>query len=199
MAERYGYDAYGTSRTMDASWSSISSSLDWEFRFQASYFDSETGLYLMRYRYLHPKLGRWLSRDLVGYAGTDANLYRFVGNNPTCFGDPTGLKKCCEDEAEDVRDLLRDANYSMAGGVASGIGATVATAGWGIGLGIAGFGLGSARAFDKLKQADRKHEKYDTCVSAIKAMSPADQKCKCPNGIASDPGTSKFAPFWYTP
>jgi uncharacterized protein RhaS with RHS repeats len=38
-----------------------------------------------------PNLGRWLTQDPIGYEGGDANLYRFVGNSPTNFTDPSGL------------------------------------------------------------------------------------------------------------
>jgi hypothetical protein len=35
----------------------------------------------------------WISRDPGGFAMGDANLYRFVGNGPTNWNDPTGLRK----------------------------------------------------------------------------------------------------------
>jgi hypothetical protein len=38
-----------------------------------------------------PRVGRWLSQDPIGFAGGDANLYRYVGNNPTDAIDTTGL------------------------------------------------------------------------------------------------------------
>ena len=41
------------------------SSKEWETLFDCYRYDSETGLYQVRYRYLHPNLGKWLSRDLV--------------------------------------------------------------------------------------------------------------------------------------
>jgi hypothetical protein len=39
-----------------------------------------------------PTVGRWLEEDPIGFEGGDANLYRFVGNSPTNFTDPSGLK-----------------------------------------------------------------------------------------------------------
>ena len=40
-----------------------------------------------------PTVGRWLSLDPIGFEGNDTNLYRYVGNEPTGFGDSMGLKK----------------------------------------------------------------------------------------------------------
>jgi hypothetical protein len=34
-----------------------------------------------------------MSEDPIGFAAGDANLYRYVGNSPTNFVDPNGLKK----------------------------------------------------------------------------------------------------------
>ena len=38
-----------------------------------------------------PTIGRWLSEDPIGFEGGDANLYRYVGNQPTQHTDPSGL------------------------------------------------------------------------------------------------------------
>ena len=39
-----------------------------------------------------PRTARWLSRDPIGFAAGDANLYRYVGNGPTRATDPIGLQ-----------------------------------------------------------------------------------------------------------
>jgi uncharacterized protein RhaS with RHS repeats len=36
-------------------------------------------------------LGRWSSLDPLRYEAGDFNLYRYVGNTPTLFTDPSGL------------------------------------------------------------------------------------------------------------
>ena len=52
--------------------------------------DPETTLYYYRARYYQPRLGRFVGRDIIGYAeGT--NLYRYARSNPPSFVDPNGL------------------------------------------------------------------------------------------------------------
>jgi len=72
VMERYAIDAFGHTRVMDGDWTYLSpntSAFDWEIRLHGYRWDSETGLYQVRYRYLHPGLGRWLSRDLIEEKG----------------------------------------------------------------------------------------------------------------------------------
>jgi RHS repeat-associated protein len=42
-------------------------------------------------RYYHPTLQRFLSEGPIGFGGGDPNLYAYVGNMPTVYGDPLGL------------------------------------------------------------------------------------------------------------
>ncbi len=44
-------------------------------------------------RWHDSKAGRWISKDPIGFAAGDANLYRYAGNSPTNFLDPNGLVK----------------------------------------------------------------------------------------------------------
>jgi RHS repeat-associated protein len=95
---------------MDASFGArASSSFDWETLFDGYRFDTETGTYQVRFRYLHPGLGRWLSRDPIGesrvelqfrasaflslnpYGGDALNLYRYGLNSPLQTVDAYGL------------------------------------------------------------------------------------------------------------
>lgn len=40
-----------------------------------------------------PSVGRWITEDPIGFAAGDADLYRYVGNDPTNAVDPTGLER----------------------------------------------------------------------------------------------------------
>ena len=53
-------------------------------------FNSETGLYFDRARYLDPTTGRFLSEDPIGVDG-GINLYRYALNGPVTTADPFGL------------------------------------------------------------------------------------------------------------
>ena len=64
VVERYGYSAFGTTQFLNPEFEAISgSTINWETTFCSYRLDSETGLYQVRYRYLHPALGRWVSRE----------------------------------------------------------------------------------------------------------------------------------------
>ncbi len=91
VLERYGYNAFGLSRVMDADFEPRSTSdYDWETRYGAYRWDGETGFYQVRYRYLHPTLGRWLSRDPIEEAG-GLNLMAYVEDGPINNIDAFGL------------------------------------------------------------------------------------------------------------
>ena len=92
VLERYDYDAFSNTRVNGTS--SNVSSYGWEIRFCSYLFDQESGFYQVRNRYLHPFLGRWLSRDPIGENG-GINLYAYVRNNPARWKDPFGLKGAC--------------------------------------------------------------------------------------------------------
>jgi RHS repeat-associated protein len=61
------------------------------FRFQGQYHDHETGLHYNRYRYYDPAVGRFLSKDPIGFNG-GLNLYQYAPN-PIEWVDPLGLAK----------------------------------------------------------------------------------------------------------
>lgn len=92
VAERYAYAPYGAVSILDAAGAAkASSGLLWRQLFQGGRYDSATGLYVFGFRDYDPSAGAWMQRDPVGLAGGDLNLYRFVGNNPVNYIDPTGL------------------------------------------------------------------------------------------------------------
>jgi len=62
------------------------------YGFTGREYDAETGLYYYRARYYDPETGRFISKDPIGFAGGDANLYNYVLGDPVNWGDPWGLK-----------------------------------------------------------------------------------------------------------
>lgn len=85
IIESYSYDAFGniTHRTKTL-----------ETYNPYGYTGRETDtddLYYYRARYYDPTLGRFITPDPIGFAGGDTNFYRYVGNDPVNFTDPSGL------------------------------------------------------------------------------------------------------------
>ncbi len=79
------YDSFGniTSETNPG--------VDVRYGFTGRDFDKETGLGYNRTRYYDFVTRRFLSQDLLGFAAGDVNLYRYVGNTPTVYVDPSGM------------------------------------------------------------------------------------------------------------
>jgi len=61
------------------------------YGFTGREYDAETGLYYYRARYYDPQTGRFISKDPIGFAGGDANLYNYVLGDPVNWADPWGL------------------------------------------------------------------------------------------------------------
>jgi RHS repeat-associated protein len=72
------------------------------YKFTGYEFDSETGNYYAYARYYSPRLGRFLSADLLGgniSSPQSLNRYAYALNNPETFIDPLGL---CPDGQQPV-------------------------------------------------------------------------------------------------
>ena len=91
VAERIAYDPYGKATFYDEDWQNPSgqSAVANTVLFTGHRLDPETGCYYAGVRYCHPTLGRWLSRDPVGYAD-GVTLYESNASNPVALADPTG-------------------------------------------------------------------------------------------------------------
>ena len=59
-------------------------------------FDRVTVLQYNRTRYYDPTTGRWTTEDSIGFEAGDANLYRYIGNNPTNATDPDGTRSALD-------------------------------------------------------------------------------------------------------
>jgi RHS repeat-associated protein len=84
-------DAYGNVLTQTDMASGCAAAVDCVFGYTGKYFDQATGLQNNVERWYDPKTGRWLSQDPIGFWGGDADLYRYCGNNPTKYIDPSGM------------------------------------------------------------------------------------------------------------
>ena len=91
VLERYLYDPYGNVTVMDGSWGGRSGSLyDSTILFAGYWRDSETGLYHVRNRMYHVRLGLWLQRDPEGYVD-GMSFYEYVRGGPANAVDAMGL------------------------------------------------------------------------------------------------------------
>jgi RHS repeat-associated protein len=57
-------------------------------------YDSASGLYYYNNRWYDASLGKFISQDPISFSAGDTNLYRYCGNNPVNYTDPSGL---CEE------------------------------------------------------------------------------------------------------
>ncbi len=96
VLDQITYDSYGNIV------SETSPSNGDRFKFTGREWDSEIGLYYYRARYYNPAIGRFINDDPSGFAAGDANLYRYVNNNPTTSSDPEGKAPPSQ------RDMLAD-------------------------------------------------------------------------------------------
>jgi RHS repeat-associated protein len=64
------------------------------YGFAGRQLDQESGLYYNRARMYNADMGKFASKDPMGLKAGDVNLYRYVGNNPQKFVDPSG--RCTE-------------------------------------------------------------------------------------------------------
>ncbi len=90
--ERYEYTPYGVRTIFDGSFSTTlnTSAYGLAFGHQGLMHDQESGMVYNRNRHLNTILGRFMSRDPMGYVDTNS-LYEYVGNNPLSRLDAAGL------------------------------------------------------------------------------------------------------------
>jgi RHS repeat-associated protein len=99
VVQSYSYDSFGMVKPSTAFRNS--------FTYTAREWDRETGLYYYRARYYDPMVGRFISKDPIGFAGGDVNLYGYVQNNPVNQTDPTGLSSAIAIPVPRPKDIPR--------------------------------------------------------------------------------------------
>jgi len=106
------------------------------FGFAGGLYDNDTKLLRFGARDYNPVAGRWMQKDLIGFAGGDTNLYRYVGNDPVNFVDPMGTYRFSPggygapveslssdyfgNKGKGVRKYVRDVNRMVKDRVGSG-------------------------------------------------------------------------------
>ena len=127
---------------------------------QFGYYKEPYGHYLLGHRFYDPGMGRFVTRDPIGYKG-GINLYGFAGNNPVNESDPSGYSR-----AGDVAGVvgLVPGPVGEAANLASGLdslhdgdylGAALSLGGEVPGLGEIATGAKILRAVNRLRKAER--------------------------------------------
>lgn len=77
----------------DGTWSNTRSASSYAnvYTYTGRQLDTETGLFYYRARFLHAQLGRFTSRDPIGYEG-GVDPYEYVSSCPVIAVDPHGLE-----------------------------------------------------------------------------------------------------------
>ena len=93
VAERYVYTPYGARKVLSANWSADEggqSGLAFASGHQGGRIDLVTGYIHFRHREFCSALGRWLTRDPLGYVD-GMSVYQYVRSAPLVSVDPAGL------------------------------------------------------------------------------------------------------------
>jgi len=112
VVERYRYDAYGAATVLDDDWSADAdglSDVDNPYTFTGRRLDVGSGLMQYRHRCYAPALGRFITRDPLGYQD-DNTLYALLGDRPVKGLDPLGLAEArtCDDRYRECLDKTEE-------------------------------------------------------------------------------------------
>lgn len=92
LLEWYRYDLHGTPTFYNSLNVQIpASSYGVRHLFTGQQWHKDIGIYDLRFRAYSPDIGRFLQPDPISFRGDRTNLYRYAGNNPQNWQDPSGL------------------------------------------------------------------------------------------------------------
>jgi RHS repeat-associated protein len=83
IVQTYSYDSFGNM--------TATGNIRQPFTYTGREYDHATEMYFYRARYYDPKVGRFVTKDPIGFDGGDVNLYAYVSNDPINWIDPDGL------------------------------------------------------------------------------------------------------------
>lgn len=84
VVQRYVYDSFGNMVI------TTNGNINQPYTYTSREYDVETGMYFYRARYYDPKVGRFVTKDPIGFAG-GINVFSYASSNPVNFMDPEGL------------------------------------------------------------------------------------------------------------
>jgi len=93
VSERYAYSAYGTPTITDASGTTrTTTGIGNRYTYTGREYDETLALYHYRARMYDSVAGRFVSRDPIGFEGSQWNVYEYVNSSPPVLVDPLGLQ-----------------------------------------------------------------------------------------------------------
>ena len=106
IKESIDYDVWGKETTTRAI-----GNFPLPFTFAGGLYDADTKLIRFGARDYDPEIGRWTSKDPIGFDGGDTNLYGYVLQNPINLADFNGYCPCASpDEILKIAKSLIDSN-----------------------------------------------------------------------------------------
>jgi RHS repeat-associated protein len=126
VAQRLDYDAWGNVV--------LDSNPGFQpFGFAGGLYDRDTGLVRLGARDYDAAIARWTTRDPIGFASGETNLYAYAANDPVLFMDPWGMD--CMSHLEVALAHLQAAGaYGLAAIFNAASGAAYTGKAWGIGV-----------------------------------------------------------------
>lgn len=93
LIQHIDYDNFGEiERVLDSTGAEVTDldQLAVDTAFAGREWDNDAGLYYNRARWYDASNGHFISEDPIGF-GDGSNVYRYAGNDPVNFRDPSGL------------------------------------------------------------------------------------------------------------